>query len=311
MNKILITGGAGYIGSVLVPRLLEKGHHVTVLDNYYFNQSSLSECCKYDSFDLIRGDCRDSELLKKLISDHEVLIPLAALVGAPICKLDPINAKSINQDAIELMCSLASKDHKILMPVSNSGYGIGESGKFCTEESPLNPISIYGSTKVNAENIIMDRVNSISFRLATVFGLSSRMRTDLLVNDFTYRAINDKTVVIFEGHFRRNFIHIQDIANVFMHGLDNFESMKGNVYNVGLDEANLTKLELCEEIKKLIPDFVFIEAAIGEDPDKRDYLVSNKKILSTGFRTKWNLDRGIRELIKGYRIFNNNKFGNV
>ena len=197
------------------------------------------------------------------------------------------------------------------MPVSNSGYGIGEKGKHCTEDSPLNPISLYGITKVNAERAVLARDNSVTFRLATVFGMSSRMRTDLLVNDFTYRALHDRSVVVFEGHFKRNYVHIQDVANVFLHALKNFDQMRGNAYNVGLDDANLTKLELCQSIQAHLPEFVILEAPIGEDPDKRDYFVSNKKILSTGFRTEWNLDRGIRELIKGYTIFKNNKFGNV
>jgi nucleoside-diphosphate-sugar epimerase len=210
-----------------------------------------------------------------------------------------------------MICQLASPQQRILMPVTNSGYGIGEAGKFCTEESPLRPISLYGVTKVAAEKAVLARENSITFRLATVFGMSPRMRVDLLVNDFVYRAIYDRAVVIFEGHFKRNYIHIRDVAKVFLHALENFEAMKGRAYNVGLEEANLSKLELCAEIKKYLPNFVFLEAPIGEDPDKRDYIVSNQRILSTGFTPDWTLGRGIQELIKGYTILRNTVYSNV
>jgi nucleoside-diphosphate-sugar epimerase len=197
------------------------------------------------------------------------------------------------------------------MPVTNSGYGIGEAGKFCTEESPLRPISLYGVTKVEAEKAILERENGMTFRLATVFGMSPRMRVDLLVNDFVYRAVHDRAVVIFEGHFKRNYIHIRDVVNVFLHGIKNFEAMKGKPYNVGLEDANLSKLELCDEIKKHLPNFVYLEAPIGEDPDKRDYIVSNQRILSTGFAPEWSLGRGIQELIKGYTILRNSLYSNV
>lgn len=309
--KILITGGAGYIGSVLTPILLAKGYQVTVIDNFMFRQNSLADCCQYETFNVVRGDCRDENLMRDLLKDADVIIPLAALVGAPLCKKDEIGTKSTNLDAIKMLCRLASKDQKFLVPITNSGYGIGEAGKYCTEESPLRPISTYGVTKVEAEKAILERENSISFRLATVFGMSPRMRVDLLVNDFVYRAVYDRTVVIFEGHFQRNYIHIRDVAKVFLHGLDNFETMKGKPYNVGLEDANLSKLELCAEIKKYLPDFVYIEAPIGEDPDKRDYLVSNARILSTGFQPDWNLERGIKELIKGYTILCNTIYSNV
>jgi nucleoside-diphosphate-sugar epimerase len=213
--------------------------------------------------------------------------------------------------AIEMLCRNVSKEQRILMPVTNSGYGIGSGEEFCTEESPLRPISLYGTTKVNAESAILERENSISFRLATVFGISPRMRLDLLVNDFVYRAVNDRALVIFEGHFKRNFIHIRDVAKVFLHGIKNFEKMRGEAYNVGLEEANLSKIQLCELIQSIIPQFVFIEAPIGEDPDKRNYIVSNQKILKTGYTTDWSLERGVHELIKGYQIIRNSKYGNV
>jgi len=309
--KILITGGAGYIGSVLTPHLLREGNEVTVLDNFIFGQNSLADCCCYDSFEVVRGDCRDERLMKKLLANAEVIIPLAALVGAPMCNSDPFAAKTINQEAVEMICRLASGDQYILMPITNSGYGIGESGKFCIEETPLRPISLYGVTKVEAEKAVLQRENSITFRLATVFGMSTRMRIDLLVNDFVYRAVHDRAVLIFEGHFKRNYIHIRDVARVFAYAIANFQAMRGKPYNVGLDEANLSKLELCAEIKKILPNFVYVEAPIGEDPDKRDYIVSNERLAKTGFKTEWPLERGIRELIKGYTILRNTKYSNV
>jgi nucleoside-diphosphate-sugar epimerase len=236
---------------------------------------------------------------------------LAAMVGAPLCDRDRLAAESINRDAVRMLCRLASRDQWILLPTTNSGYGIGEAGVMCTEDSPLRPISLYGVTKMDAETAVLERDCSISFRLATVFGMSPRMRTDLLVNDFVYRAVNDRAVVIFEGHFKRNFIHIRDVARAFAHGLDHFQSMKGRAYNLGLDSANLSKLELCAVIKRHIKDFVFLEAPIGEDPDKRDYVVSNARLAKTGFVPEWDLDRGIRELIKGYTIVRGNQYANV
>ncbi len=309
--KILITGGAGYIGSVLTPALLAQGHEVTVLDNFYFRQNSLADCCQYDTFQVVRGDCRDEALVKPLVAKADLLIPLAALVGVPLCNADKIATQSTNQDAVEMLCRLASPQQRIIMPVTNSGYGIGEQGKHCTEDSPLRPISLYGVTKVKAEAAVLQRDNSISFRLATVFGMSPRMRTDLLVNDFVYRAVYDRAVVIFEGHFKRNYIHVRDVVRVFLHGLQNFEAMKGRAYNVGLDDANLSKLELCAAIQRHLPKFVFLEAPIGEDPDKRDYIVSNARVAGTGFKPEWPLDRGIRELIKGYTILRNSVYANV
>lgn len=309
--KILITGGAGYIGSVLAPTLLARGYEVTVVDNFMFRQNSLADCCQYDGFEVIRGDCRDEVLMKELVPHFDCFIPLAALVGAPLCSRDRIGTQTTNQDAIAMLCRLASPQQRILMPVTNSGYGIGEAGKFCTEESALRPISLYGVTKVEAEKAVLERENSITFRLATVFGMSPRMRVDLLVNDFVYRAVRDRAVVIFEGHFKRNYIHIRDVVNVFLHGLANFETMRGKPYNVGLEDANLSKLELCAKIKEKLPNFVYLEAPIGEDPDKRNYIVSNARILATGFVPQWSLERGIVELIKGYTILHNSIYSNV
>jgi len=309
--NILITGGAGYIGSVLAPHLLHAGHEVTVLDNFLFGQATLLDCCKHEGFRVVRGDCRDEALVRPLLAKADAIIPLAALVGAPMCSADAIGARTINQEAVEMLCRLASPAQRILMPVTNSGYGIADKGKVCTEESPLRPISLYGTTKVAAEQAVLARSNSLTLRLATVFGLSPRMRVDLLVNDFVHRAITDRAVVIFEGHFKRNYVHIQDVCRVFAFGLENFEKMKGRAYNVGLDDANLSKLELCAVIRKHLPKFTFLEAPVGEDPDKRDYIVSNQRLLSTGFATEWSLDRGIQELIKGFTILRNARYSNV
>jgi nucleoside-diphosphate-sugar epimerase len=308
---ILITGGAGYIGSVLTPALLGQGHKVTVLDNFYFNQNSLLDCCQYEKFHIFRGDCRSEVTIKSLAAQADIIIPLAALVGVPLCNTDAVATKTVNQDAIEMLCRITSNSQWIIMPVTNSGYGIGEKGKFCTEETPLRPISTYGVTKVKAEEAVLKRENSISLRLATVFGMSPRMRLDLLVNDFVYRALHDRAVLIFEGYFKRNYIHVRDVVNVFLHAIANFEKMKGKPYNVGLDDANLSKLELCAVIKKHLPDFVYVEAPIGEDPDKRDYIVSNARIAATGFNPEWSLDRGIEELIKGFTILRNTIYSNV
>jgi nucleoside-diphosphate-sugar epimerase len=309
--KILVTGGAGYIGSVLVPHLLSLGNKVTVLDNFLYGQASLLECCGNSNFEIVRGDTRDEEILKKVIRDCDIILPLAALVGAPLCSRDKIAAVSTNRDSIKSIVNIASKEQKIIIPITNSGYGIGQNDAFCTEKTPMNPISLYGKTKVEAEEIVLSRGNALSLRLATVFGVSPRMRLDLLVNDFTYRAVKDRFIIIFEGHFRRNYIHVKDVVEAFIHAIDNFEKMKDEPYNIGLSEANLTKVQLCEKIKEQVKDFVFMESQIGEDPDKRDYIVSNEKIESTGYKPSFSLEMGIQELIKGYTIISNNKFSNV
>jgi len=307
----LVTGGAGYLGSVLVPELLREGNRVTVLDNFMFSPSSLLDCCYYSTFEVVRGDARDKGLVERLVRDKDIVIPLAALVGAPLCDRDSIGAKTTNTEAIRTLCEVLSEKQRIIFPTTNSGYGVSQKDVYCTEETPLNPISLYGRTKVEAEKIVLDRTNSISFRLATVFGPSPRMRMDLLVNDFTYRAVKDRFIVVFEGHFRRNYIHIRDVARAFIHAIENFDSMRGEPYNVGLSTANLTKLELCAKIKELLPDLVYIEAPVGEDPDKRDYLVSNEKVEKAGFRPRYSLETGIRELIKAYTILTNSKYSNV
>jgi nucleoside-diphosphate-sugar epimerase len=240
----------------------------------------------------------------------DIVIPLAALVGAPLCERDQVGAETTNHGAVRTAIELMSREQRLLMPTTNSGYGVGEAGQFCTEETPLRPISVYGRTKVAAEQAVLDRGNSISFRLATVFGMSPRMRLDLLVNDFVYRAVTDRAVVLFEAHFKRNYLHVRDVANAFLHGIAQFEAMRDKPYNVGLSDANLSKLELCQRIQKHLPKFVFLEAPIGEDPDKRDYIVSNARIEAAGFHPRHSLDAGIAELMKGYAMIRNNAFGN-
>ena len=309
--QVVVTGGAGYLGSVLVPTLLQQGHRVTVLDNFLFGQSSLLDCCHHPGFEIVRGDARDETLLKQLLKQADAIIPLAALVGAPLCDRDPLAATTTNRDAVESLVRLASHDQRIIIPITNSGYGIGEPGVFCTEETPLRPISLYGRTKVEAEQLVLERGNAISLRLATVFGMSPRMRLDLLVNDFVYRAVNDRFIVIFEGHFKRNFIHIRDVAAAFCHAIDNFETMRDRPYNVGLSTANLSKLELCALIKEQLPGFLYLEAPVGEDPDKRDYIVSNARIEATGYLPRHSLEMGIAELHRGFQIITNNRYGNV
>ena len=308
--KILITGGAGYIGSILVPTLLEQGHQVTVVDTFARGDTALAMACPYDGFNPVRHDCRDERLLDDLVPQHDVLIPLAALVGAPLCKEDPIAAQTTNQDAVIALARRASTSQILVYPTTNSGYGLGQGDTFCTEETPLNPISLYGVTKMAAENAILDK-QGISFRLATVFGMAPRMRLDLLVNDFTWRAVTDRAVVIFEGHFKRNFIHVRDVVKGFMHGIENYESMRSNAYNLGLSSANLSKLELCSKIQEFVPSFTYLEALIGEDPDKRNYIVSNEKLEATGWSPDWTLDRGIPELIRGYKTLRNSRYANV
>ena len=284
MMKILVTGGAGYLGSTMVPDLLAAGHEVTVLDNFMYKQNSLAHVCHYPSFKVVRGDIRIESTVRPLIAEADVIIPLAALVGAPLCSKDPVGAKTVNHDAVMLMLKLVGKEQILLMPTTNSAYGTGGENNYCTEESPLRPISQYAIEKVEIEKAFMEHPNAISFRLATVFGMSPRMRTDLLVNDFTYRAVYDRFVVLFESYFKRNYIHVRDVSRVFQHALKNFDAMRGQIFNVGLSDANVSKKELCEHIQKHVQDFIFLEAPVGKDPDQRNYVVSNEKIESTGFK---------------------------
>ena len=310
--KVLVTGGAGYLGSVLVPALLDRGCSVAVVDNFMYGQDSLAAVCYHEKLSIVRGDVRSMDTMRPLVKEADVIIPLAALVGAPLCDRDPLAATSTNKQAIVDMLPLLSRDQRVLLPITNSGYGVGEAGKFCTEETPIRPVSLYGRDKVEVEKALLDKhPSAISLRLATVFGMSPRMRLDLLVNDFTYRAYTDRFIVLFESHFKRNFIHVRDVARAFLHAIDRFDEMKGQIYNVGLSDANLSKLELCQQIQKHLPGFMIHESNIGKDPDKRDYIVSNEKIERTGYTPAFSLDDGIRELIKGFAMIRNTKYSNI
>tara|TARA_Y100000590_G_scaffold465543_1_gene638156 strand:+ start:12850 stop:13779 length:930 start_codon:yes stop_codon:yes gene_type:complete len=308
--KILVTGGAGYIGSILTPYLLNKGQEVSVYDNFLHNQSSLLECCSDKKFSVIKGDICDYDHINKILPSYDLIIMLAALVGAPACKKNPKLTNLVNYEAHLNLINNISKNQKIIFPNTNSGYGISTTDELCTEESVLNPISEYGITKCKIENELLGKGNAVTFRLATVFGMSPRMRMDLLVNDFVYRAYKDKFLVLFEEHFRRNYIHVRDVAKAFNHAIEN-ESMFGEAYNLGLSSANLTKRQLAEKIKEYISDFEIYTSEVGEDPDKRDYLVSNEKLENTGWSPDHSLDDGIKELIKGYSIIQPNLFANV
>ena len=311
MAKILVTGGAGYIGSVLVPALLQKGHTVTVLDSFLYRQDSLLACCADERFHIINGDAREAETLKKAMDGQDYIFPLAALVGFPVCDKDPTAARTVNLGAVETMLSLRQKGQRVIFPCTNSGYGLGQGQAFCTEESPISPISLYGQTKMAAETAVLSAGESLTFRFATLFGASPRMRTDLLVNDFVYRAVFDRSLVVFEGSFKRNYLHVRDAADAFLFAMEHFEEMKGRPYNCGLSDANLSKLELCAEIQKIIPSFTYLEAPIGTDPDKRNYIVSNARIEAMGFRPKRSLPDGVRELVKAYSVIKNSFYGNV
>ena len=300
-----MTGGAGYIGSIMVPQLIDEGHQVTVIDNYMYKQSSLSELVLNKKFKLEIGDVRDLELIKKHLVSNDIVIPLAAIVGAPACKKNPNEATSINKDSILSLFKFVSSNQLVIMPTTNSAYGSGNENNYCDEESPLNPLSLYAKDKVYVEQELTQLNNWISFRLATVFGLSPRMRLDLLVNNFVYRALIDKFIVLFEGHFKRNYIHVRDVANAFKFAINNSGKMNNNIFNVGLTEANISKIELCKEICKFVPDFVIKEEEFTKDPDQRNYIVSNSKIENLGFETQISLENGLQELVTGIQIFKN------
>jgi len=307
--KILITGGAGYIGNVLTSFLLEKGPEVTVLDNLIHRQHGVLENCYDRNFTFVYGDVRNQELYGELIDKHDVIVNLAAYVGMPLCKRFPNEAKQVNYESSKFLAKRSSKDQHIIYATTNSGYGIGQhvDGKavFCTEETPLKPISIYGETKCEAEKVLMDKGNATSFRLATAMGVSRKMRMDLLVNDFTWRAWNDRFIVLFESHFLRNFIHVRDIANAISFSIFSGIPMVGQVYNLGNTSANVNKRQLCEAIKKQVPDFYITESEINKDPDQRNYIVSNAKLESTGWRAGFSLDDTISELLKACPIIKN------
>ena len=310
MKKILITGGAGYIGSMLSTKLVEIGYQVTVIDNFSFTKNSLSHLYVFKNFKLIEGDVLNKKLFKKLINQNDIIIPLAALVGAPLCDKNKKKTKELNLDSIKYLLKNIKKNQKILYPTTNSGYGIGEKNKYCDEKSELKPISLYGRTKVSAENEILKFKNSICFRLATVFGFSYRMRSDLLVNNFVQTAIKKNSLLIYEPHFRRNYIHIRDVVNVFVFSIKNFKKMKSNTYNVGLSSANLTKIQLAKAIQKKVKSLKIKIGHNKKDPDQRDYYVSNKKIEKMGFKTQFKLEDGINELVTFFETSDENFINN-
>lgn len=309
--QVLVTGGAGYLGSVMAERLLDAGHSVTIVDKLLYQQYSLFHLCSDPRLEFVAGDVRDEGLMSQLVKDADVIIPLAAVVGAPACDLDPWLARSVNVDAIRLIKRLRSTDQLVVYPNTNSGYGTQAGDAECTEETPMEPISIYGQTKVEAEMEVLDAANTITLRLATVFGMSPRMRLDLLVNHFVHEATTTGYIVIFEKDFKRNYIHIRDVGDCFVHCIDNADQMAGRPYNLGLDNANLSKEELAVKIKEYVPDFYLHFSEIGSDPDKRNYIVSNQRLREAGFEAQRTLDDGIPELIKGYRMMGRSAFGNV
>lgn len=301
-ERVLVTGGAGYLGSVLCEHLLDAGYTVTAVDSLLFGQESLFHLCARPQFDFVRGDVRDEAMMKKLIANADVILPLAAIVGAPACAIDPILTEAVNFGAVRTLLKLRSPRQLVVFPVTNSGYGTKSGDMFCTEDTPLEPISLYGRTKVQAEAELLGSPNALTFRLATVFGLSPRMRIDLLVNHFTYTAVTDGYIVIFEKDFKRNFIHIRDVADAFLHAMKNRDKMVGRAFNAGLDAANISKADLAMKIKEHVPKFFVHFSELGQDPDKRNYIVSNQRLREAGFEAKRSLDDGIKELIKGYRL---------
>ena len=306
--RILITGGAGYIGNILTPYLLNTGCNVTVLDNLIHRQHGILENCAYSHFKFVYGDVRDKDLYSRLISEHDVIINLAAYVGMPLCRRFPIETKQVNQESAEFLASKVSKDQVVIYATTNSGYGLGQhvDGKavFCTEETPLKPISLYGETKCAAETALMQNGNATSFRLATVMGTSRKMRMDLLVNDFTWRAFNDKFIVLFEANFLRNFVHIRDAVVALAMPINN-PKMLGQVYNLGNTSANVNKMDLCLAIKKHVPDFYITVSEINKDPDQRNYIVSNEKLEALNWKPRFSLDDTIREVLAACPIIKN------
>ena len=310
-ERVLVTGGAGYLGSILCEHLLDAGYRVTVVDNLMYGQASLFHICAHPGFEFVRGDVREEDLMQRLVKEADIIIPLAAIVGAPACKQDPWLAKSVNLEAVQLINRLRSPQQLVIYPTTNSGYGTKSGETYCTEDTPLEPISLYGQTKVQAELELLETANIITLRLATVFGMAPRMRLDLLVNHFVYAAVTDGYLVIFEKDFKRNYIHIRDVADCMIHSIQNADRMVGRAYNAGLDEANLSKEELALKVKEYVPNFYIHFAPIGSDPDKRNYIVSNQRLREAGFVAKRSIDAGIQELIKGYRLLGRAPFKNV
>jgi nucleoside-diphosphate-sugar epimerase len=310
MEHILVTGGSGYLGSIICEHLLDEGYEVTVLDNLQYGQCSHFHLCNHPSFHFVRGDARDPSVLTPLLARADVIFPLAALVGEPACNADPAAAESLNLGAIRLLNEKRSAGQLVVFPMTNSGYGAKSGNVFCTEETPLEPLSIYGRTKVEAERLLLDSPNTITLRLATVFGCSPRMRIDLLVNHFVHAAVKDGYIVIFEKDFRRNFVHIRDVADCFIHAVKNGSAMRGRTYNLGNDAINVSKEQLALMVKAQVPNFYIHFASIGSDPDKRDYIVSNERLKQAGFEAGRSLDEGIQELIKGYQMMPRTVFRN-
>ncbi|MEE2959176.1 MAG: NAD(P)-dependent oxidoreductase [Myxococcota bacterium] len=310
-ERVLVTGAAGYLGSVICEELLAKGYRVRAVDNLMFNQHTLFHLCHRPEFEFTCGDVRDERVMVEALRDVDHIIPLAAIVGAKACEKDRAATKAINVDSVQMLNRLRSSSQQVLMPITNSGYGTKSGEVYCTEDTPLEPITLYGQTKVEAERILLDSPNVVTLRLATVFGMSPKMRLDLLVNHFVYAALTDGYIVLFEQDFKRNYIHIRDIADCFMHSIENFDAMKGRPYNVGLDDANLSKAELAEEVKKFVPNFYIHYGEIGEDPDKRNYIVSNQRLREAGFEAKRSIGVGIEELLKGYSMLGRAQFKNA
>lgn len=309
--KVTVTGAAGYLGSTLCDTLLKAGHSVLGVDNLMYNQQSLNHVCAHPDFEFRRGDVRNEQLVKEIIKDADVIIPLAAIVGAGACDMDPWSAKAVNLDAVKLINELRSPNQLIVLPNTNSGYGTKSGENFCTEESPLEPITLYGRTKVDAELAVLESPNTITLRLATVFGMSPRMRLDLLVNHFVYAALAQGEICIFEKDFKRNYVHVRDVADCMLHCIENADGMIGKAYNVGLDDANLSKEELANKVKEYVPNFYIHFAEFGSDPDKRNYIVSNQRLREAGFEAKRTIDDGIKELLKGYRMLPMSSMKNV
>ncbi len=313
VEHVLVTGGLGYLGSVVCEHLLQAGLRVTAFDNLHHGagQQGLFHLCAHPAFDFVQGDVRDEAAMKSALRGADVVIHLAAIVGAPACDRDPLLATSVNFDAVRMLNRLRSSRQQVIYPNTNSGYGATNGKTFCTEDSPLEPISLYGKTKCDAERVLLDSPNAVTFRLATVFGMSPRMRLDLLVNHFVWAAFKEGYLVLFEKDFKRNFVHVRDVADAMLHAIRNGERMSGRAYNLGLDSANLSKEDLALRVKKHVPNFYLHFAPIGQDPDKRNYIVSSERLAKAGFRARRTLDEGIQELLKGYRMLGRGLFRNA
>ncbi len=311
-QRVLVTGGLGYLGSVACEHLLAAGYEVTALDNLMYGAGQgLYHLCANPAFDFIKGDVRDEAVMRGALKGADAVVHLAGIVGASACDRDPALATSVNLDAVKLLNRLRSPNQLVVFPNTNSGYGATSGASFCTEETPLEPISLYGRTKCEAEQALLDSPNAVTLRLATVFGMSPRMRLDLLVNHFVHAAVKDGYLVLFEKDFKRNFVHVRDVADCFLHALANGPRMAGRPYNLGLDSANLSKEQLALAVKMQVPKLYIHFAAIGEDPDKRNYIVSSARLRDAGFVAARSLDAGIRELIKGYRMQSRGPFQNA